>query len=212
MKYFLQLIILFFGLSYGASVSAKVNITEKEAENWAAHKGEELLQVLAETDLDVKYAALDRILLQDVDLDYAAKFVVGKYWRKMTEEQKKRYVPAFKRYATALYKKYPLNFGEGMIKYQVEKAIPDKDVMNVWCLISLVGNDNSENNNATSGFKVLFVLTNNNGHIQLRDLKIGESSLLFSYRDKFYKMIHEDSDDEIDWFLDDLENMAGDEE
>ena len=38
-----------------------------------------------------------------------------------------------------------------------------------------------------------------NNHLLLRDLKIEESSLLLSFRERFYKMIHEDSDDEIDF-------------
>ena len=46
----------------------------------------------------------------------------------------------------------------------------------------------------------------------VRDLKIGESSLLIAYRERFNKMIHDDNDDEIDWFLEDLENITADKE
>ena len=46
----------------------------------------------------------------------------------------------------------------------------------------------------------------------VRDLKIGESSLLIAYRERFYKMIHQDNDDEIDWFLEDLESITEDKE
>ena len=46
----------------------------------------------------------------------------------------------------------------------------------------------------------------------VRDLKIGESSLLIAYRERFNKMIHDDNDDEIEWFLEDLENITADKE
>ena len=62
------------------------------------------------------------------------------------------------------------------------------------------------------GIKVLFILTDANGHVQVRDLKVEESSLLLSYRDRFYKMIHEDSDDDMTWFLEDLTTVTQDTE
>ena len=46
----------------------------------------------------------------------------------------------------------------------------------------------------------------------MRDLKIAESSLLVTYRERFNKMIHQDNDDEIDWFLDDLMALTEDKE
>ena len=59
---------------------------------------------------------------------------------------------------------------------------------------------------------MIFSLTKQNNKIMVRDLKIGESSLLIAYRERFYKMIHQDNDDEIDWFLEDLESITEDKE
>ena len=39
-----------------------------------------------------------------------------------------------------------------------------------------------------------------------------ENSFLISYRERFYQMIHEDNDDDIDWYLEDLENRIEDSE
>ena len=46
----------------------------------------------------------------------------------------------------------------------------------------------------------------------VQDMKIQESSLLLSFRDRFNKMIQVDSDGEIDWFLEDLEIIVSDSE
>ncbi len=71
---------------------------------------------------------------------------------------------------------------------------------------------NSTDAKNESGFNVLFSLTKNNGQIQVKDLKICESSLLVVMRNRFYKMIYEDNDEELDWFLEDLETITKDNE
>ena len=38
----------------------------------------------------------------------------------------------------------------------------------------------------------------------LTDIKIGESSLILSYRNKFYQMI-KSADEDMEWFLEDFE-------
>lgn len=205
---FLQLIILFLGLLIPAVAFAAANITPPEAEKWANNKGQEILQILADKNLDKKYAALDTILYNDIDLDGAAKFAIGKYWKTMTTEQQKTYVPLFKRYISSLYKGYPLDLGEGSVKFSISKVLPTSDGADVWCNIRLKNLDSPDGN----GFNVLFSLIKNNNRIQVRDLKIAESSLLRAFRNRFYKMIHTDNDDEIDWFLEDLQTITNDKE
>lgn len=205
-KYFLQLIILFL-VTFFPFGYLQAALTEEQAENWTFAKGQELLTILAEPTNEHKYVALDKILAEDIDLEYAAKFVVGKYWRTMTAAQQAKYVPLFKRYAAALYKNYPLSIPKGSIKFNINKTVAEKNTVNVYGVIFLdtvVENDD--------GFNVLFQLVENNGRPQVRDLKVEESSLLISFRDRFYKMIHQDNDDEIDWFLEDLEALVSDAE
>ncbi len=211
-KYFLQLIILFFSLLLPAWGFAAEKISSAEAENWANHKGEEILNILADKNLAQKYEKLDKILYQDIDLDNAARFAVGKYWKTMTKEQQNRYVPLFKKYIAGLYKGYPLDLGKGSIGFKVSKVLQNKSGVDVFCDIQLKQPlKDSKNKNAAS-FKVLFVLVKNNGHIQVRDLKIGESSLLLAFRSRFYHIIYDESDEEIDWFLDDLQTITDDNE
>ena len=107
-KSFLQLIILFFGIFCYSAENASA-LTPQAAEQWAKNKGEQILQILSAPSSAQKYEQLDAILSQDIDLDHAARFVVGKYWRQMTPEQQAEYVPLFKRYVSALYKSVPLD-------------------------------------------------------------------------------------------------------
>lgn len=208
-KSFLQLIILFF---FALGIYAAAALTPPQAEQWAQKKGQEILQILSDKNNTDKYEQLDQILNEDIDLDFAARFVLGKYWRQMTDAQKEQYVPLFKRYVSALYKSVPLNIDSDDIHFTIDKVVETPKGMEVWCTIQIKKIEQAADQQSKGGIKVLFTLVENNAHIQVRDLKVEESSLLISYRDRFYKMIHQDSDDELEWFLEDFEALVQDTE
>ena len=208
-KSFLQLIILFF---FALGIYAAAALTPPQAEQWAQKKGQEILQILSDKNNTDKYEQLDQILNEDIDLDFAARFVLGKYWRQMTDAQKEQYVPLFKRYVSALYKSVPLNIDTDDIHFSIDKVVETPKGMEVWCTIQIKKIEQAADQQSKGGIKVLFTLVENNAHIQVRDLKVEESSLLISYRDRFYKMIHQDSDDELEWFLEDFEALVQDTE
>ena len=58
-----------------------------------------------------------------------------------------------------------------------------------------------------SDIYVNFILKKDNDGIKIIDLKLGESSLILSYRSRFYEMIAQ-NDDDIDWFLTDLGDIT----
>ena len=61
--------------------------------------------------------------------------------------------------------------------------------------------------NEAQKIMLTFRLHDKSGVTKVVDVKVAESSLLLSYRSKFYQMIAE-CDNEIEWFLEDLETMA----
>ena len=212
LKYFLQLIILFllfFGIS---SPCLAQDLSTKEAENWTLNKGHEILNILTTESGEDKFIKLDEIVDNDVDLDYAAKFVVGKYWRQMSETQKQKYLPLFKRYTKTLYKSYSLDLRKGDVNFAVDKVLITPIGADAYCSLKIKVIEQNVDDKSKGGVKAIFSLVKIDGKIKVRDLKIEESSLLNAYRDRFYKMIHEDSDDEIDWFLEDLETIVEDNE
>lgn len=211
-KYFLQLIILFLSTLYIGISQASTFVPQNEAESWAKFKGEQILKILSDTNLTTKYEQLDKILYEDVDLDNAAKFVVGKHWRQMSEKQKEIYIPLFKRYISSLYKGYPLELKDGDIQYEVNKIIENEKTTDVFCNIQIKAFENVVDAQSKGGFDVLFVLVKKQNKIMVQDMKIQESSMLLSFRDRFNKMIQVDSDGEIDWFLEDLEVIISDNE
>ena len=171
-------------------------LSDDEAIKFAETKGKELIQAFQEDNLAERYAMLDGMIMKHIDIKYISRFVIGKYWREMSEEQKENYVEIFTRYGLALYKTLPLEYAKNIL-YEIVSANQDKEYTNVLANIKFsAGSEPIE-------VGVSFRLHKIDGEIKIVDVKIAESSLLLSYRGKFYEMIAQ-NDGEIDWFLEDL--------
>ena len=199
---FLQLIIFCFVVFIGADMS-NASAGKPDAKAWVNDKGRELLDTFNETNLSEKYRRLDKLFVEHIDLDYISKFVVGKYWRQMSTEQQKRYQGIFKRYALGVYKGFPLSF-EQKINFEVNSVQSEKDYTDVTTSIVL---EEKKDNQQPQTFLVVFRLVEVEGGYKIIDLKFAESSLILSYRSRFYELFAND-DGDIEWFLEDLENMA----
>lgn len=203
-KFFLQVITVvlsFFALAQTASAAP---VEKETAVRWANDTGSRLIEALGNPDLESKYAVLDKMFADDVDGDYIARFTIGKYWKEMSSEQQQNYTALFKRYMLSLYKNYPLDFETNEINYNITSAQEGKLHTAVFCTVTLPEKLASENFDHVN---LEFTLTKDNGKIKIRDLKIGESSLLLTYRGRFYQMM-KDADEDLLWFLEDLETLT----
>ncbi len=195
---FLRVIIFCF-LLFGAFRADAGGLSSKEAREWAEDKGEKLLEAFSVDDLKTKYALLDNLFLSYVDLDYVAQFVVGKYWNVMTGEERQKYKELFKRYALGMYKGFPLSF-QYKVKFQILRAAVNGNNAEVTAQIRFVGlPDDDPMQNMSLDFKLYKGIDG----IKIRDLLLAGSSLILSYRSRFYRMIAAD-DGEIAWFIEDF--------
>ncbi len=171
-------------------------LSDDEAMIFADTKGKELIQTFQEENLAKRYQILDKMIMEYIDIEHISRFVIGKYWRVMTPEQKKTYEETFVRYGLALYKTLPLEYAKNIV-YKIMSASSDNNYTNV--LANVKFSISEEPMNVTVSFRLHKVADK----IKIVDVKVAESSLLLSYRGKFYEMIAQ-YDDEIDWFLEDL--------
>lgn len=190
--------ILFCGLLLFSPQVQAQNLTTTEAEAFALEQGNNLLSAFSEKDLATKYQKLDNLFINYIDLNYISKFVVGKYWREMTMEQQKEYQSLFKRYAMSLYKGFPLQF-DNRISFTITGSQIDGNAVVVSANINY-----KKPEGQTDSYLVEFRMHKTDGHIMLTDIKVAESSLILSYRTRFYQMIKE-SDEDMGWFLEDFE-------
>lgn len=201
-NHFLQLIILCFAILISAPLRA-APIDDKTAAGWVREKGGILLNTFNEKDLAAKYRQLDTLFLEYVDLDYVGKFVLGKYWKTLDETQQKRYMPLFKRYALSLYKGFPLNF-DNRLSFKVNSVDGRENYTDVWTTITLAP---KEKGDVETTVTVAFRLQQKEKEIKIIDITLGESSLILSYRSRFYQMMQE-ADSDPEWFLEDLETIT----
>ena len=201
-KTFLQLIIYCFSILWSFSVAA-MSPQEQEIKNWAQSRGNELLAALKENDLPKKYKMLDDLYGQYVDSNYIARFVMGKYWRRMTDSEQQTFQALFHRYALALYKTYPLDFGNS-ISFNITNVRDENGRISVYAQIH---QQNVSQENILQDILVEFNIRREGSALLLTDIKIAESSLSIAYRNKFYQMMMED-DEEITWFLEDFEVLV----
>ena len=87
MKKFLAFLFIFF---FGVVSSLRAEKTEADVRNFLNEKGQKLIITLGSSDLEEKYDILDEMFENNVDVDYIARFVMGQYYRNMTDEQKKK--------------------------------------------------------------------------------------------------------------------------
>ncbi len=200
-NFFLRVIIYLGSIFCAITSHAKV-LTADNAVFWAEEKGRLLLDTFHEKDIALRYQKLDSLFDEYLDVEYIGKFVVGKYWRTMSSEQRQRYLDVFERYLKALYKTFPLDFVQ-TLSYDVKDSFADKDfvVVNVVINVQLMSDKPQED------ILLSFRLHNTAGGIKLVDIKVAESSLLLSYRSKFYETIA-GLDGEMEWFIEDLEDMT----
>ena len=183
-----------------AITSRAASLSNKEALDFAATKGKELLMSFQQPDLEKRYKELDDMFITYIDIDYVSKFVVGKYWRQMTAEQQQKYKDIFVRYGLSYYKTLPLDYAKNLT-YEIKGAETEGAFVNVATNVRIqLGQE-------TQDITLIFRLHKNNDVIKAVDVKVAESSLLLAYRSKFYEMISQ-NDGEIMWFLEDLEDLA----
>ena len=188
-------------LMFGTGSVRAQELSEAEALQFASTKGEELLMSFQEPDLAKRYQKLDELFLNYIDIDYVSRFVVGKYWRQMTDEQRVRYRKIFVKYGLSYYKTLPLDYAK-KLTYQIKGAEKDGQFVNVSTIVQVdLGEQEKQN------VVLIFRLHKTGNIIKAVDVKVAESSLLLAYRSKFYEMIAQ-SDNEIEWFLEDLGDLA----
>ena len=200
-----KIVFLFSFLLSSSAFSKDVAITSDDAKNWANQKGNELIQTLSMSNVKQKHSKLDRMMTEDVNLDYVSNFVIGKYARRMNKEQKTKYSQLFKRYVLSIYKQFNLQINTKKIGFSIDKVVEHPKFTTVTCSV-----DASELLKEVELEKIpveFKLIRGKQNKIQAVDVAISNVSMVIEYRKKFYQMIIEESE-EIDWFLEKLEDKT----
>jgi phospholipid transport system substrate-binding protein len=148
-------------------------------------------------DRDALYAFIDGILLPRFDRRFAAGAVLGKHWRKASDEQKDRFVAAF--YTTLLHR-----YAEGLLEFDTDRVeiLPYKGNVRKRTteVKTRVRLDDGSN------IPVHYTLVNRENQWRMFDVKIEGVSYVVNYRKEFDSEIRRSSLEQV---IERLENDVG---
>jgi phospholipid transport system substrate-binding protein len=125
-------------------------------------------------------ALADKYLLPYFDTRYSAQLVLGKYWRTATEDQRTRFVEAFKDSMLQNYGNALVNFTANRMKVQPGHIDPGSDLATVTTTI---------NRDDGTTVPVIYVLHKTPDGWKAWDVKIEGISYVKSFRDDFAAQI-----------------------
>ena len=132
-----KIITQFFCYFIFINIAVASQLQDERVISWINDTGRKLIDVLSNPDIEEKYTKLETIFNEDIDTEYMARFVIGKYWKMMNEEQQQRYLGLFNRYAISLYKNYPLNFDTKGLDFNIISITHSKKFTDAVCSITL---------------------------------------------------------------------------
>jgi phospholipid transport system substrate-binding protein len=159
----------------------KTTIEEKQA--YARKFAEMVLSIIHDSKKSFgdRKTVLRDAFANSVDIDWIARFVIGKSWKTATEEQKKQYSKTYRRYLT---ESYVANFAENP-----KKRIRDIKIHNVF-------DANDEDFTVQTemlladmeNLRVSYLVNENEGHYRVRDIAIEHVSLINTHRSEIAQM------------------------
>ena len=179
-------IALIFLCQFAIPAKAADNPTTKHAEKEAFARS--FAQTVLAIIQDPKKSYGDRkdvlrtAFAQSVDIDWIARFVLGKSWATATNEQKERYVSLYRRYLTEAY---VANFAEN----------PDKRIRDIKIFGVNDSDGEADDNNFTvrtqmmladmENLQVNYLVREEGGSYKVRDIAIENVSLIATHRSEF---------------------------
>jgi len=96
-----------------------------------ARMADQAIQTLAETDgkLAERETKLRALLVQGFDMEYIGQFVMGRYWKRATDDQKLDYLKAFSNYVAATYARRFGGYAGEKLEISDERPAGPKETM-----------------------------------------------------------------------------------
>lgn len=117
----------------GCLVSAPARAsTPQEAQHYAQGLGNQALAIIANNERakEQKRAQLERLFSQSVDIPWIGRFVMGRFWRQATQEQKNRYLRQYEKFLLRHYTERFADYSGGSFTITGVKA-EEKDEFTV---------------------------------------------------------------------------------
>ena len=119
---FISLLVVVFCL-FASAAPVRADAGNGKASLYVKNLGDQALTIITNKALTKpqKQAKLEKIFSENVDFAWVSRFVMGRYWREATLEQKKRYQTEYKKFLLLHYTSRFTDAGGGTFKIISEK-------------------------------------------------------------------------------------------
>ena len=170
-------IIILFALSINAQTS---NYSDEE--KFVSTFTEEAISILSNDSINdsEKTKAFTSLVMSSIDLPLISKFVLARSWKESSDDQKQRYLIAFKDY-------FVNSYANKLDQYSGEKIyIIDSEEAGKYVIVnSNIVREGTD----TLKINLKWRLLNRDGHIKIIDLNIEGISLIIAQREEFQSFL-----------------------
>ena len=169
------------------------------AEEFVRTFSDNAISILSNTEISEqkKSEEFTSIVMSSIDLNLISKFVLSKVWKNATDDQKERYLKAFKTY-------FVNSYASKLNQYSGEKVkiIGSESKGNNTIVDSVVVRDGTD----TLKISIKWFIKNKEGNLKILDLQIEGMSLIRVHREEVQSILANNSSD-IDKLILKLENI-----
>ena len=193
MTFFSRLLSLFVAVSLLGVVPASA---APSASDYIQTLGNQALAVIANKSFDKaqKQTKLEKLFSDSVDFPWVGRFVMGRYWREATTEQKSSYAAAYKKFLILHYTSRFTNFTSGTFKVTGEKDDGDGEFT--------VSMQMKADDPGSEPVSVDYRVRNEGGKFKIFDVIVEGVGLLTTQRSEFSSVIATNG---IDYLVEQLE-------
>lgn len=177
---------------FSASAMAKPAVVAPAAtpSSYVQSVGELALSTISNPSLSDadKRATLEKLFHENLDFQWVAQFVMGRYWRQATDEQKARYVDAYKNFLTKHYTSRFSEYTSGSFKITGEKPGTDTGE-------TVVGMEIKGNNAGEPPILIDYRVRAENGGYKVFDIIVEGVSLIQTQRSEFGAVLNKEGID-----------------
>ena len=170
-------IMILFALNINAQTS---NYSDEE--KFVSTFTEEAISILSNDSINdsEKTKAFTSLVMSSIDLPLISKFVLARSWKESSDDQKQRYLIAFKDY-------FVNSYANKLDQYSGEKiAIIDSEEVGKYVIVnSNIVREGTD----TLKINLKWRLLNRDGHIKIIDLNIEGISLIIAQREEFQSFL-----------------------
>ena len=171
---------------------------EQSVRQFASQLADEAIDILKDEELSKtgKQRRIEELFDSRVDVEWVAKFVLGKYWREASDEQKKSYVENYRAFVLKHYASKLTDYSDQ--QYEIQSARPEGDEGEFLVSMEIM---NPDEPNVILNYRLREV----DGALKIYDIIVEGVSMITTQRSEFGSVISRKG---LDYLIDALGKKA----